>query len=121
MRDRVYNVEKGRKRKAEVNLEEDETPRKRGRPKRTINLESRYPKLTGSLDNTGDQQKERSIELEMEKDRPRKDIVLPLMKQTFYTRRRYLLHNDGSVVSKLTKYPALKMPPVVCIQAHSTV
>ncbi len=115
--DRVNNVEKSRrKRKAEVDIGDSETPnRKRGRPKRIITLESRYPKLASPPDDSGDQQKEQALALELEKGKPRKDVVLQLMKGTFFTRRQYILHDNGSVVSKLTKYPGLKMPLVVSI------
>ena len=44
---------------------------------------------------------------------PRKEVVLPLMKETFHGRRQDILHSDDSVVSKLMKYSALKMPSVV--------
>ena len=40
--DRIYNVEKGRKRKERENSEEHTTP-KRGRPKKTVSIHSRYP------------------------------------------------------------------------------
>ena len=54
-----------------------------------------------------------TIEKELQKDKPRKDILLPLMKSTFYTRRRAILRSDDAVTNKLEKYSALKMPPLV--------
>ena len=109
----MNNVEKHRKRKAEDDPEGSASPRKRGRPKRTVSLESRYPKIPILPDNSHDGEKERALAIEMEKERPRKDIILPLMKETFYARRQYILHDEGSVSSKLLKYSCLKMPPVV--------
>ena len=51
----------------------------------------------------------------MEKEKPRKEVVLPLMKETFHRHRRDILHSDVSVVSNLVKYSALKMPSVVSL------
>lgn len=112
--DRMYNVEKGRKRDADDSLEA--TPKKRGRPKRVVTLECRYPSIRPleGEDATQQQQRIQAISKEMEKEKPRKDILLPLMKSTFYARRQYILDNDGSVFCKVQKFPALKMPPLVC-------
>ena len=112
--DRVYKLEK-KTRKRAATSDEGETPKKRGRPKRTINLEYRYPRLTSPNDDSDEQQNERALEVEMAKERPRRDTVLLLMKQTFFTRRQYILHNNESVVSKLAMYPGLKMPVVVSV------
>ena len=54
-----------------------------------------------------------AIKKEMEKDRPRKDVLLSLMKSTFYVRRQYILESSDPVNLKLEKYPALRMPPIV--------
>ena len=111
--ERVYNVEKGRKREAEDSLEES-TPKKRGRPKRVISLESRYPSFPPvEVDETTQEQHTKAISKEMEKDKPRKEILLPLMKSTFHARRQYILDNGDSVLMKLEKFPPLKMPPLV--------
>ena len=109
--DRVYNVEKSRKRKASDSI--DETPRKRGRPKRVMNLESRYPSIRPQEDESAQQQHLPAISKELEKEKPRKEILLPLMKSTFYARRQYILNSSDSVLSKLEKFPALKMLPLV--------
>lgn len=108
--DRVYNIEKSRKRKTTLDL--DETPRKRGRPKRSLDI--RYPSITPG-DASVQQQQVQAISKELEKEKPRKDILLPLMKTTFYARRQYILANDDSVITKLEKFPALRMPPLVCL------
>lgn len=52
--------------------------------------------------------------ISMEKDKPRVDVLLPLVKSTFYVRRQYILNSEDSVLSKLEKFPALKLPPLVC-------
>lgn len=110
--DRVYNVEKSRKRKCD-DCEDSGPPKKRGRPKRLINLETRYPKMCAQDEDAGGHPNEEALRKEMEKEKPRKDIVLQLMKGTFYTRRQYILNSEGSVVSKLAKYPGLRMSTVV--------
>lgn len=109
--DRIYNVERGRKRKPIESI--DETPKKRGRPKKVINLEGRYPKLQSSTDDGTRQQKEDALNKELEKENPRKEVLLALMKETFHGRRQDILHSAVSVVSKLGKYSALRMPSVV--------
>ena len=107
-----YNVERNRKRKTTSSLQ-GEMPVKRGRPKKILNLASRYPTLccTG-VEESSDRNKE-ALRKEMEKEIPRKDIVMSLMKDTFMSRRKEILRSDMSVLSKLDKYPALKMPPIV--------
>ena len=110
--DRVYNVEKSRKRVAVDSI--DDTPRKRGRPKQVTNLVSRYPPLQHhGNDPSQQQQTSQAILKEMEKEKPRKDILLPLLRSTFCVRRQYILESNESVIAKLEKFPALKMPPLV--------
>lgn len=111
MMDRVYNVEKGRKRIASPS---DETPpTKRGRPKKVSILASRYPAVSPM--DEGNTDSEKALANEMENEHPRRDIVLPLMKKTFHNRRQYILKSTESVVQKVTKFPALKMTAVVRI------
>lgn len=117
--DRVYNIEKSRKRKRTGSEVDDVIPQKRGRPKKQLNLETRYPKIKPSKDSSDDRQKEQAILKELDKEKPRKDLILQLMKGTFYTRRQFILNNTESVISKLTKYPALKMPNVVCVTLNA--
>ncbi len=54
-----------------------------------------------------------AIDREMEKEKPREDVVLPLMKTTYSYRRKDMLHNQKSVTLKLETYPALKTLSVV--------
>ena len=109
--DRVYNIEKSRKRKASDSGQD--LPKKRGRPKSVINLESRYPTVCPEEIGSSDSHFVEALSKEMEKENPRKDVILQLMKSTFYSRRRYILQSESSVTCKLEKFPALKMPPVV--------
>ncbi len=110
--DRIYNVERNRKRKITSSLQ-GEMPVKRRRPKKTLNLASRYPTHScNGVEESSDRNKE-ALRKEMEKEIPRKDIVMSLMKDTFMSRRKEILRSDMSVLSKLDKYPALKMPPIV--------
>ena len=74
-----------------------------------MNLESRYPSIRPQEDESAQQQHLPAIS----KEKPRKEILLPLMKSTFYARRQYILNSSNSVLSKLEKFPALKMLPLV--------
>ena len=83
--DRVYNVEKNRKQKRSGD-QDGESPRKRGRPKKKETLESRYPIVQGDYeppDRVTDERNNQAIK-KMSKDKPRKEVILPLMKTTFY-------------------------------------
>lgn len=85
--------------------------KKRGRPKKVINLASRYPSIQPHGNDTAQQQiHTQAILKEMDKEKPRKDILLPLMK---HARRQYILESEDSVLTKLEKFPALKMPSLV--------
>lgn len=110
--DRVYNVEKTRKRK-HSDPGGDDTAKKRGRPKRIITLETRYPQIFPPASDPAEQQKVEALAKEMEREISRKEVVLPLMKATFYNRRQFILNNDELIVSKLDRFPALKMISVV--------
>ncbi len=112
--DRVYNVEKSRKRAA-LDSADDSTPRKRGRPKRVITLTSRYPPLQPHGSDPVQEQHIQTIVKEMDKEKPRKDVLLPLMKSTFYVRRQHILDSEESVFVKLELFPALRMLPLVCL------
>ena len=99
----MYNVEKTQKRKLTGKDDNTPTPKKCGRPKKVINLKSRYSLVRpqeGS-DSTADARNMQALQLEMEKAKPRKEVVLPLMKATFYSRRHYILNGTESVVKIL--------------------
>ena len=54
-----------------------------------------------------------TLKKELEKPKPKQDVVLELMQVTFPHRRRYILDEAASVRDILHKFPALKMPDVV--------
>ena len=55
----------------------------------------------------------RALSAEMESEKPRKDVYLPLMKRTFLQRREFVLTGARSVAEILQAYPALKLSPAV--------
>ena len=117
--DRVYNVEKKRKRHSSGGADEP-PPKKRGRPRKNDDLHTRYPTVQEeSLDEVTERNTTDAIEKELEKEKPRKDTLMPLMKSLFSSRRNYILHEADSVNSTLLKFPALKMPIIVCF-SHRT-
>lgn len=84
------------------------------RPKKdTIISSSRYPPLTHSDDNVDASDSIDALNIELEKPKPRKDVVLSLMKSTYYPRRTFILNDPGTVSNKVTKYSAFMMPSVV--------
>lgn len=97
------------------------TPSKRGRPKKSsVSLSERYPALTTTSDVNGEEEKTAYDELcaEMKTSKPRRDIFLTLMKNTFAMRRHYILNCAVSVQSILQEYPALKEPAAVSHIIH---
>jgi len=98
MMDRVYNVEKGRKRAC-------------------TKAKKRYYHIIKSLphsdDNVDASDSIDALNIELEKPKPRKDVVLSLMKSTYYPRRTFILNDPGTVSNKVTKYSAFMMPSVV--------
>lgn len=79
-------------------------------------LSERYPALTTTeVDIEEEKSSYDSLCAEMKTSRPRRDIFLPLMKNTFAMRRHYILHSASSVKHILQEYPALKQPIVVSI------
>lgn len=95
----------------------DSPPAKRGRP-RLISVLSRYPPLSRDEDSDDDIAMERHMGMlkkEMERESPRKEQLLQLMKVTYTIRREFVL-SDSSEVSAtavLEKYPALSLVSVV--------
>lgn len=89
----------------------DATPRKKGRPKKatTTGLD-RYPALICNESIAPDEERSacEALRREMQNERPRRELFLPLMKSTFVLRRQYILHYAGSVRDILQDYPALK-------------
>ena len=99
-------------------MDEDEpgTPVKKGRPKKQ-SLLSRYPPITEvQNDATSNERDLKALKKEMDKDRPRKDVVLSLLTQTFIVRRDEIL-SEGSqmtITSIISAHKALTLPYAVC-------
>ena len=107
---------KQHKRNHDVNEDEDSTPKpKRGRPAQSQVL-TRYPPLRDvGEDDIANQRNKQQLERELEKDRPRKETILQLSRQTFGNRRLDILgeSSDVSASSILTKYNELQKSYVV--------
>lgn len=71
----------------------------------------RYPPL--QIGNTDDGEAAEALCKELEKDKPRRDVVLPLFKETFPERRQYILSTQSSVAEITTRYKALSLPYAV--------
>lgn len=109
--ERVSNA--SRKRSAD---QETPSPKaKRGRPKLTVL--SRYPPLrgTGGIDDIEEERNVAALQKEMDRENPRKDIILPLLKETFTSRRQHILgdSDDLSATTILETYKPLSLPFVV--------
>ena len=97
--------------------EGDYSPVKRGRPK-GCSLLSRYPPVKDDAnDETSSDRNMKALKKEMEREKPRKECVLSLLKQTFPSRREEILSNGSNVtVTKfLSEHPALCLPYAVCV------
>ena len=108
--DRVHNT-RDRKRSG-TNDGLTTPPAKRGQP-RVLTVLSRYPPLSmeGDIDV---ERNEQAISQEIGRETPRKDILLPLLRQTFTSRREYILSDSDSTIAViLQKYPALAFRSVV--------
>ena len=110
--DRVYNVEKGcRKRASDASTQSTRKKRK--------GLD-RYPPVTHLSDEATYHRNAAALDKELEKVKPRKEILLELMRVTFPQRRQQILSDDyGSVQEVMVNYPAFSYPEIVskCIYA----
>lgn len=91
------------------------TPKpKRGRPKMSTVL-NRYPPL--KLDGDSDEGAQKALDEELERQTPRKEMVLLLQKKTFTTRRGFILSESGTLpVSLITqKHKLLSIPYAVSL------
>lgn len=86
---------------------------KRGRPKLVIVL-GRYPPLrgTGGMDDVSEERNVAALRKEMERENSRRDIILPLLKETFASRRQYIMgdSDDLSVTTILQTHKPLSLP-----------
>ena len=87
------------------------SPCKRGRPKGSTLL-NRYPPVRvedNYADSVATERNMKALKKELERDHPRKDHILPLLKHTYSSRREDILAEsmDVTVTDLLAKYPAL--------------
>ena len=113
--DRVHNMRSSLKRS--VGEDAAASPCKRGRPKGTLLL-NRYPpvRVEGDyVDSVTNERNMKALVKELERDHPRKDHILPLLKHTYTSRREDILAEsvDVTVTLLITKYPALCFPYAV--------
>ena len=102
--------------KAKRPLDDAETPKaKRGRPKVSQVL-TRYPPRNDTCDDdTALERSKQFIAKELEKERPRKDVVLTLARQTYMDRWAAILSEcDTSASQFIEDFKELKKPYVVC-------
>ena len=113
MIERVHNVNSACAKKRPPVDEGQGTPVKRGRPKGT-SLLNHYPPLPEGIND--DASNQRNITA-LQRQRPRKDVVLSLLNLTFATRREKIVSDsaDVTLTSILTKYKAFTLPYAVCI------
>lgn len=105
----MHNVGKNSKKRGSEGT--SAPPAKRGRPAKTDNpVLQRYPPLEVSTD---DGKAAEALGKELEKEKPRKDVVLRLSKDTFTERRQYILSTQTSVAEIIARYKALSLPYMV--------
>ena len=99
MIERANNVAKPeRKRQAEMS-DTPIPPPKRGRPKKDALLE-RYPQYSPSdASSLAVSESQKALDKELEKETPRKDLVLPMVKTTFAYRRPLVVQAASQKVS----------------------
>ena len=101
------------KAKKRATSDSDSTPKaKRGRPRVSLVL-TRYPPVrdTGD-DDIAVQRNTQLLIKEVQKDRPRKEVVCSLARQTYSSRRQKILSSSG-VAHLLQEYPFLKKTYIV--------
>ena len=112
----MYNVTKISKKRGSEGT--SAPPAKRGRPPKANNpVLQRYPPLEISSDDSGAAE---ALSKELEKDKPRRDVVLRCAKDTFTERRQYILTTETSVADIIARYKALSLPYVVSVFYYNT-
>ena len=118
MIERANNAAKpGLKRQSEMS-DTPAPPPKRGRPKKDALLE-RYPELiTSEASSSGVSESQKALAKELEKETPRKDLVLPLVRTTFPYRRPLVVQAAADKVSIQTligEHKCLTLPYAVSV------
>lgn len=98
MIERVHNVAKSGKREAHST---DKPTPKRGRPASSHSLSDRYPPIASYESGGSNDEDSQALVVELAKERPRKDTVLPLMKRTFCMRRQFIVTDSCVPVSAM--------------------
>ena len=110
--ERVHNVAKTGKRSCS---DPTTSASKRGRPK-DAPLMQRYPPLPCVDDEIHENEKEeQALKKELQKEKPRKEVIIQLMRATFQCRRCYILTKSSSetVLHVSSNFKALTIPYVV--------
>ena len=76
----------------------------------------RYPPLQPSVDI--DEDRIKALQTELGKEKPRKDIVLPLLKETFPERRQFVLSTQVSVAELTERYKSFLLPYAVSVNSN---
>ena len=113
--DRLHNTRSASKRLCSDSGQS--SPCKRGRPKASV-IMNRYPPVrvdSDFKDAATDERNKKTLLKELERENPRKEIVLSLLRQTFSNRREDVLSEsaDVSVRTILSTHPALTLPYAV--------
>lgn len=110
--ERAHNVAKSGKRPSS---EPSASTPKRGRPTAASPILQRYPPLPCADEVQDSDQEEQALKKELEKEKPRKDVVVQLLRATFQSRRRYILTKSASetVLELTSTFKALAQPYVV--------
>ena len=112
--DRIHNTRSSSKRLQ--NHSDESSPCKKGRPK----VSFRYPPLRADAEFTDaatDERNKRALQKQLDREHPRKEIVLSLLRQTFGCRREDIPSEstDVSVATISSTHPALTLPYVVSL------
>lgn len=60
----------------------------------------------------------KALQIELEKNKPRKDVVLPLLKETFPERRHFVLSTQVSVAELTERYKSFLLPYAVSVNSN---
>ena len=105
----MYNVEKGTlKSKRKQNDDETAGPSKKSK------IHTMYPALDEpDSDEVTYNRHVKAMDQEMSKEKPRKEVLADLLKQTFLHRRNFVLNEAESASEVLEKFPGLKISDMV--------
>ena len=107
--ERVYNVEKSQV-KEKHHSDDDSSP-----PPKKTKSGSQYPPIDHlrACDDLTYDRHLTAMDNELKKEKPRKEVIAELMRNTFVQRREFVLNVAESVTDILQKYEGLKMADMV--------